>query len=153
MTDSHDCEYRLDNQIGFLLRRAHQYASLVFQKHIPPASLTPPQFSALFVIYKNKDITQNKLGRMIDTDAATIQGIVKRLVERGYVERSLDETHRRKLKLRLSPAGLKTLMAAIPSAHHISEITLKELSKHERDQLLALLAKMVGRRDKALQQG
>ena len=40
-----DASYRLQDQIGFILRKAHQRHVAIFASHI--ADLTPPQFAAL----------------------------------------------------------------------------------------------------------
>ena len=39
--------YRLEAQVGHLLRRAHQRASATFAKHIGDPQITPTQFAAL----------------------------------------------------------------------------------------------------------
>ena len=136
-------EYRLDEQIGFLLRRAHQYASSVFQDKMSELALTPPQFSALAKIREQQEVSQNKLGRLIDTDPATMQGIVKRLVDRGYIERLPDKDHKRKINLRLSKDGQQLVDAATRIAADVSLETLSALNADEKSQLTRLLAKLV----------
>jgi len=135
--------YRLEEQIGFLLRMAHRHASLVFQNHVAVTELTPPQFAGLVKIHEHRDITRNRPGRMGDIDPATIQGVTRRLVERGLVTRAVDENHKRKLKLRLTELGREVLNASVPAALTVSEQTLKNLQRNERRQLLALLHKLI----------
>ena len=40
-------DYRLEAQIGHLLRRAHQRATAIFQTEIGDGNVTPTQFAAL----------------------------------------------------------------------------------------------------------
>ena len=135
--------YVLEEQIGFQLRRAHQYASAVFQERMSALSLTPPQFSALVKIRQHGSVSQNLLGRMIDTDPATMLGIVKRLAERGYIQRAADDTHKRKISLTLTPEGNELIDLATEAAQQVSADTLVGLSDREQQQLLGLLQKLV----------
>ena len=45
--DTNDKDYVLDDQVGHLLRRAHQRHTSIFQEHIGDSQLTPLQFAAL----------------------------------------------------------------------------------------------------------
>src|SRR3546814_11894392 len=57
--------YRLGQQVGFLLRRAHQHASEVFQSKIGNRNLTPQQFSVLVTLLERREIAQTRLGGQI----------------------------------------------------------------------------------------
>src|SRR3546814_19251663 len=59
-------DYRLDQQVGFLLRRAHQHASEVFQSKIGNRNLTPQQFSVLVTLLERREIAQTRLGGLVD---------------------------------------------------------------------------------------
>ena len=72
--------YRLDDQIGFLLRRANQRHLSLFAEVIP--ELTTTQLAALAKLHEQGAMSQNQLGRATAMDAATIKGVVGRL-ERG----------------------------------------------------------------------
>lgn len=157
--------YKLEDQIGFLLRRSHQFASSLFQAKMTDYSLTPPQFSALVVIDQQSKaqsavaktgatqtpaktpqtvkLSQNELGRLIDTDPATMQGVIKRLDERGYITIVADPDHKRKRNFTLTAAGRKVVDDTIPIAKGISEDTLAALTEKEQLQLISLLKKMV----------
>jgi len=151
--DADPNNYRVDQQIGFLLRRAHQYASGVFQERMSEFSLTPPQFSALSMIELQtsqtagtkapRPISQSELGRLIDTDRATMQGIVRRLLDRELISVQSDKDDKRKVNLRLTRKGQRILSDATPVAATISTETLDSLSNAEQKQLNALLQKMV----------
>ena len=65
-----DNGYVLEDQIGYLLRRAHQRASAIFQE-IMTEGLTPPQFAALVKIRDFGTVSQNRLGRSVAMDPAT----------------------------------------------------------------------------------
>jgi len=138
-------DYRLDEQVGFLLRRAHQHACTIFQAKM--TDLTPPQFSALVMLAQQGTVSQNQLGRMIDTDPATMQGIVRRLASRHYIQRLPDENHKRKINLQLTDAGQKLVAHAIGVATTVTDETLATLSESERVTLNNLLRKLVAASD------
>ena len=134
--------YDLDAQAGFLLRRAHQRHTALFANGMAAADLTPMQFSALVRIVALGRATQNHLGRLVATDPATIQGVVRRLEARGLVQRLPDPADRRTTVLAPTAAGLDLAAAAIPAARAITEATLAPLRPGERRQFLQLLSKV-----------
>jgi DNA-binding MarR family transcriptional regulator len=75
-------------------------------------------------------------------DPATIQGVVRRLVERGLVERELDPLDRRTSVLVPTAAGLELAGRAVTFAAAITEATLAPLGAADRAQLLALLRRL-----------
>ena len=134
--------YDLDAQAGFLLRRAHQRHTALFANGMAAADLTPMQFSTLMRVVALGRATQNHLGRLVATDPATIQGVVRRLEARGLVQRLPDPADRRTTVLAPTAAGLDLAAAAIPAARAITEATLAPLRPDERRQFLQLLSKV-----------
>ena len=87
----HDPEsYALEPQIGYVLRRAHQRATQIFNSVMGDFSVTPTQFAALAKIDDVGRVSQNELGRMTAMDPATIWGVVSRLIKQGFVVQSAD---------------------------------------------------------------
>ena len=78
-----DDGYRLEDQVGHLMRRAQQRHLAVFAGVIP--ELTTMQFAALAKLAEQGALSQNQLGRATAMDAATIKGVVGRLVARRLV--------------------------------------------------------------------
>ena len=76
-------DYHLQDQVGFVLRKAHQRHVAIFASHI--ADLTPPQFAALAKLSDVGETSQNQLGQLIAMDAATVKGVIDRLKSRGLV--------------------------------------------------------------------
>jgi MarR family transcriptional regulator, lower aerobic nicotinate degradation pathway regulator len=134
--------YVVEDQVGFLLRRAHQRHTTLFQDGIGDHELTPTQFTALIKVVELGRVTQNLLGRLAAMDPATIQGVVKRLIARGYMRRSPDPLDRRTAVLAPTPEGVAAASRAVPCARRITEATLEPLDADERRRLLALLRKI-----------
>jgi hypothetical protein len=56
--------YRIEDQIGYLLRRAHQRASAIFQTAIGDPNITPTQYSSMVKLHEYTELSQNLLGRL-----------------------------------------------------------------------------------------
>ena len=135
-------DYILERQAGHLLRRAHQRHSLIFQEYIGDSQLTPLQFAALVKLRDLGEVSQNHLGRLTAMDAATMQGVIKRLAARGLIERRPDPNDRRRLILSLNEEGRKLIEFLIKKGGAITDQTLKPLTPAERKIFLDLLVKL-----------
>jgi len=136
-----DSGYRLEQQVGYILRQASQRHASIFASRIPE-QLTATQFSTMVRLQEVGPCSQNKLGRLTAMDAATIKGVTDRLIQRGFVEARLDPEDGRRRMLALTPAGLDVVARAIPAGLEITAETLEPLSAEERDQFLKLLKKL-----------
>ncbi|MEW6630981.1 MAG: MarR family transcriptional regulator [Pseudomonadota bacterium] len=132
--------YHLQNQVGFILRKAHQRHVAIFAAHI--GDLTPPQFAALAKLYDIGETSQNQLGTLIAMDAATVKGVIDRLKARGLVELSKHEVDKRRLLVNLTAEGREAIERLIPLARAITEETLAPLTAKETATFLRLLSKL-----------
>lgn len=132
--------YRLDDQIGFVLRRATQRHLAIFFDQLP--DITPTQFAALAKLCELGEVSQNELGRRVAMDAATIKGVVDRLRARGFAESAKDPNDMRRLVVRPTVEGRRMFDDAAPVAARITAETLKPLTSTEADRLLVLLSKL-----------
>ena len=133
-------EYRLQDQIGFVLRKAHQRHVAIFAARI--GDLTPPQFAALAKLADVGETSQNQLGSLIAMDAATVKGVIDRLKARGLVELTKHDADKRRLLVNLTAEGRETVERLIPVAEQITAETLQPLSPKEAATLLKLLARI-----------
>jgi DNA-binding MarR family transcriptional regulator len=133
-------EYRLDEQIGFLLRKANQRHLAIFARHIP--DLTPPQFAALAKLWEVGDTSQNQLGQLVAMDAATVKGVIDRLRARDLVEIAEHESDRRRIVVSLSAKGRALIGGLVEEAARITAETIQPLTQRETATLARLLAKL-----------
>ncbi len=134
--------YILTDQVGFLLRRAHQRASLIFKNEFDATSLTPQQFAVLAKLYDISEVTQNNLGRLVDMDPVSLQGVIRRLSQRDLVSRTSDPLHKRRLIIRLTPAGNAMVEDCFVLGAQVSAKTLAPLAPEEQQELIRLLKKI-----------
>lgn len=132
--------YSLEDQIGFVLRKANQRHIAIFARHI--GELTPPQFAALAKLVEVGDTSQNQLGALVAMDAATIKGVIDRLKVRGFVALTRHDGDRRRLVVSLTPEGLETVSRLLPLAHQITQETSAPLNEREMVTLMRLLSRI-----------
>ena len=133
--------YRLDDQIGFVLRQAVQRHAAIFSAGMD-GEITATQWAALAKLHERGPSSQNLLGRMVAMDAATVKGVIDRLSARGLVETRPDPADRRRRLVALTPAGDAVVLRLVPRALAITEDTLAPLDGAERAALAALIAKL-----------
>ena len=132
--------YRLDEQVGFLMRRATQRHVAIFAGHM--RELTPTQWAAMSKLYAEGPTSQNLLGRNTAMDAATIKGVVDRLTARALMETRGDPADGRRRVVALTRAGERLVETSLAQAVAITDATLAPLTPEERTQLVALLRKL-----------
>ncbi len=133
--------YVLDEQIGFLLRKANQRHRAIFSKLINEA-LAPTQFATLVSLYFEGPTSQNLLGRKTAMDSATITGVINRLCQRKLISKSSAPEDDRLSIVELTDLGRELISEIIPNAVEISMNTLEPLSGTEAQTLIQLLKKI-----------
>ena len=134
-------DYRLNEQVGFLLRVATQRHTAIFMSRII-AGLTQTQFAALAKLREVGSCSQNQLGRLICLDAATTKGVVDRLRTRSFVTAAPDPLDRRRRAIALTDDGRKVADAAVKVARRITRQTLAPLTTAEQRSAIRLLKKL-----------
>ena len=134
--------YTVEQQIGYLLRRAHQRATALFQANIGDPGTTPTQFTSMVKLNEHGELSQNLLGRLVGMDKATMQGVVRRLRDRALLAARPDPTDARRTLLRLTQAGEQLLARLVANGPRVSAETLKPLDAAEQRTLLGLLSRL-----------
>jgi len=133
--------YVLDDQVGFLLRKAQQRHLSIFGGHMV-ADLTAMQFAALAKLYETGPSSQNALGRLTAMDVATVKGVVARLRMRGLIEKLTSPDDKRLHLINLTVEGQRIVEQALPQAQDITRRTLAPLSPEEQVALVGLLRRI-----------
>lgn len=132
--------YSLDDQIGYVLRRVQQRHLSLFSAAIPQVTTT--QWAVLARLHQLGPQSQNLLGRETAMDAATIKGVVDRLLRLGLVATAPDRDDRRRLTVSLTDAGRSLYEATTTTALAVSDATLAPLTAQERETLMTLLLRL-----------
>ena len=132
----------LDDQTGHLLRCAHKRASAIFAAILSDHQLTPPQYFAMVRLSEVGRLSQNHLGRMTAMHPATIQGVIQRLCERGFITRTPDRNNRRRIVLQLTAAGSGAVEALQIRMVETNDAILAPLNAGERELFLGFLKRL-----------
>ncbi|CAO3379473.1 MarR family winged helix-turn-helix transcriptional regulator [Azospirillum argentinense] len=124
------------------IRRVHQRATAMLSEALSAFNLTAPQWAALAALHQHGPMSQIDLGRSIAMDPATMQGVVVRLIDRGYLLRSPDSMDRRRNLVRLADSGRRVVEAAGPAIAQAEAELTGRLSVDERRRLADLLARL-----------
>lgn len=135
-------EYRLENQIGFILRKAHQRASEIFAEVMAGHDVTPMQFSALIKLDDLGQCSQNRLGRLVAMDPATTLGVISRLRKRGLIAQASDPADKRRLLLSLTAKGAELARRLRAQGAEVSARVLAPLPPAARERLFDDLGRL-----------
>ena len=135
-------DYCLDASAGHLLRLAHQRYQSIFQDRATGLGLTGPQFATLLRLSQLGRATQNHLGRLAGMDSATIQGVVRRLIDRGFMRTAGDPLDRRLRVLTITEEGEAVVREGQQAGIEANDALMATLSERERVQLISLLRRL-----------
>jgi len=132
---------RLDDLLGYNLRRAHGVQRARFASVFAPYRIRPVQLSILGLLHEKTQMKQSELTRALDIKPANLVSLLNELEGRNLIVRRLASTDRRSRALQLTPAGRK-LTRELLALHASLERSLTEyLGAADRDALLRLLKK------------
>jgi len=134
--------YRLEDQVGFLLRRAYQRASSNLIERIGPYDLTAPQFATLARLYERGALSQNLLGRLVAMEPANIRDVVQRLKKRRLVSTGRDPGDARLILVGLTSTGISLIQDLLPIEMECTARTLAGFSANEKKVLYELLDRL-----------
>lgn len=132
--------YVLDDQIGYLLRKAYQRNAVIFSDKIN--ELTPTQFAVMARLTELGSVSQNQLGRTVGLDVATTKGVVDRLAGHGLVRSRRDPNDRRRQLISLTEKGWSHFLTNAAIGLEVSAETLAPLTPSEQRNLTRLLRKL-----------
>jgi DNA-binding MarR family transcriptional regulator len=127
---------------GFMLRRAHQIAVGIFAEECGEFDLTTTQHGVLTALRRFPALDQISLGRLLGLDRSTIGTVVKRLEERGLIERGVSGDKRRRV-LNLTVEGERLQDAVGEAAARAQDRLLSAFTPLEATMLLGLLTKLI----------
>ena len=133
---------RLYSRPGFLLRRAHQISTAVFESECNALKLTPAQYGVLTVLSAYPGLDQSSLARALGFDKVTMLRVLRVLEPRGLIKREESPNSKRNLSISLTPEGRKLLKTAQAPAERAYHRLLSPLDVTQQAQLLSLLEQL-----------
>ena len=126
-----------------LIHRAEQCAADLFARVAPKGLLTPRQFAILTAIEENEGISQTGLVERTGIDRSTLADIMRRMIDRGLVQRQRTTEDARTYAVRLTRRGMSMLRKMRPYAEEVDQKMIEALPAEYRDLFLTILDGMV----------
>ncbi len=132
---------KLENQLCFHLYACSKEIIRKYKPFLDKLDLTYTQYITMLVLWEVKTINVKTLGNKLLLDSGTLTPLLKKLEEKGYIERKRSTNDERKLIISLTKRGeeLKKLSQDIPL--NIGECL--NLTKKETIDLYNLLYKIL----------
>ena len=128
---------------GFLLRRSQQETGWVFEESCAELGLTQRQYDFLFALSEADERDQDQLARLLGLDRSNTGHVIKILLRKGYIERRVKPSDKRKRLIRLTENGRDIFQAAKPAAMAARDYLLDLLDQDEQEIFMRLLRKIV----------
>lgn len=132
-----------------LLKRAAQYASLIYMGEVGKSGLTHRQYTVLLAVDNNDGKSQTELVKLTGIDRSTLADLVARLLAQGYLQRKRTKDDGRTNAIRITAVGKKMLKMAQPGADEVDKHLLSLITGSERKGFLDNLAVLAAEMDKA----
>ncbi len=126
-----------------LLHRAGQCADDLFSAEIDSSQLTPRQYIVLKSAALAGDASQTALVEATGIDRSTVADIVRRLVERGLLQRERTKHDARMYAVRLTSSGKAALKQADPTRQECENRLLQAVPTKDRETFLRALQHII----------
>lgn len=110
--------------------------------------LSIPQWRVVAVLGRESDLSASEVVERTVMDKVTVSRAVASLLADGRIVRETDPEDRRRILLRLSPAGRSIYRRIVPLARTYERSLLRALDAGERAQLDDLLTRLTRRADR-----
>ena len=123
----------LDGLVGFRLRLASVAVQQDFNRAMNDLQLTQMQTAVMMLIQRHPGVSQVALAAALDTDRATMMGVVDRLEARDLLQRRRSTEDRRRQELHLTRKGTTILKKArqLIAAHERKFCQQFSLAEHQ----------------------
>lgn len=95
----------LGNQLCFYMYAGSRAITRYYHPYIERMGLTYPQWLTMLVLWEDKEINVKALGERLYLDSGTLTPMLKRLEEKGYINRTRSRVDERRLNLSLTKEG------------------------------------------------
>jgi DNA-binding MarR family transcriptional regulator len=126
-----------------LLHRAEQCAADIFTRIAPAGLLTPRQYAILAAIQANDGISQTGLVEKTGIDRSTLADIVRRMLDKGLVQRERTTEDARAYAVHLTRKGSEMLRKMKPYAEEVDRQILQSIPEEYRQAFFVMLNGLV----------
>ncbi len=144
MTQIPEGEHIGRNSFGFLIQTLARRIDAGMKERLKERDIDIKIFANLMFLSGNEGVTQKEIGNRLNFPDYYTSRNVDALIKQGFAERRPDPNSRRTTLIYLTDKG-RAKAAELPAVIRASnEETLADLSAKEREQVMALLQKVLG---------
>ncbi|EQC46243.1 MarR family winged helix-turn-helix transcriptional regulator [Bacteriovorax sp. Seq25_V] len=129
---SNEEHLKIDNQLCFSLYRLSKFITSKYKDFLDSIELTYPQYLVMLVLWEDNKVNMSTLGHKLSLDNGTLTPLVKRLIEKGLVEKKRCQADERIVYIAATDKGieLKKKALEIPSKMMCSsDLDIEKLSE------------------------
>lgn len=98
-------DYHYSKQLCYSFYQVNKLFNQFYLKNLKEFDLTYTQYLVLVVLWETAPLTLKELGEKLDLASNTLTPLLKRLEEKGYIQRSIPLGDKRKLLVQLTEDG------------------------------------------------
>lgn len=132
---------KLENQLCFPLYACSREMIKLYKPFLDKLELTYTQYITMMVLWERKAVTVKELGTELYLDSGTLTPLLKKLEERGLVNRRRSEADERNLIVTVTEKGMALRDPALPIPEEMTKCI--NLEKEEIRALYRMLYKML----------
>lgn len=141
MTEANKKALKLENQVCFPLYACARETIKLYKPFLDELNLTYTQYITLLVLWEKKQMTVKELGSRLYLDSGTLTPLLKKLEEKGLVDRKRSTVDERNLIVSITDAGYALQEKAVHIPTEMAKCLV--LTKEETITLYHLLYKML----------
>jgi len=132
---------KLENQLCFPLYACARETIKLYKPFLDKLELTYTQYITMLVLWEKKQLTVKELGTCLYLDSGTLTPLLKKLEEKGLVDRKRSTTDERNLIVSITEAGEALKMQALDIPAEMAKCV--NLTPEETSTLYHLLYKLL----------
>ena len=141
MSDRYDC-LKLKSQLCFPLYACSKEIIRRYKPFLDEVDLTYTQYITMMALWENKSMNVRELGLALFLDSGTLTPVLKKLENKGYLERKRSKEDERNLIVSVTKKGWKLREEALSIPQSMSSCV--NLEPQEAAELYRLLYKILG---------
>ncbi|MBP3872249.1 MAG: MarR family transcriptional regulator [Lachnospiraceae bacterium] len=141
MSDRYDC-LKLKSQLCFPLYACSKEIIRRYKPFLDEVDLTYTQYITMMALWENKSMNVRELGLALFLDSGTLTPVLKKLENKGYLERKRSKEDERNLIVSVTEKGWELREEALSIPQSMSSCV--NLEPQEAGELYRLLYKILG---------
>jgi len=141
MSDRYDC-LKLKSQLCFPLYACSKEIIRRYKPFLDEVDLTYTQYITMMALWENKSMNVRELGLALFLDSGTLTPVLKKLENKGYLERKRSKEDERNLIVSVTKKGWELREEALSIPQSMSSCV--NLEPQEAGELYRLLYKILG---------